>query len=354
MAKNNNSKSPIKLRRKKLSNGEESLYLDIYFNGQRKYEYLKLYIRKATTPEQRDINKRTILAAEQIKSQRLMDLMDNSSEFFAKTSKQRYNIVDFIRSLSDTKIYSKIIPAITNNNGNVLWSEISTNKKMEEYIEKVFGDYKPTTKMIYTRYFRSVVKQAQKKGIIPMEIEIHTKKVDAERKFLTLDEIKLLYNTDCNDKNLKNAFLFSCFSGLRISDVRKLKWQDISILDGYTRITFYQKKTKSLEYMDISEQAVYFINQQDKTSEYVFTLGSDLRYQLGKWIKKAGIDKHITFHCARHTFAILMIELGTDLFVVSKLLGHKEIQTTQIYAKVLDKTKREAIDKIPKITNIIP
>ena len=68
-----------------------------------------------------------------------------------------------------------------------------------------------------------------------------------------------------------------------------------------------------------------------------------------KWVYKAGINKKITFHCGRHTFAVMMLDLGADLYTVSKLLGHKLIGTTQIYAKVLDKNKQAAVSRIPSI-----
>lgn len=64
---------------------------------------------------------------------------------------------------------------------------------------------------------------------------------------------------------------------------------------------------------------------------------------------RAGIHKDITFHCGRHTFAVMMLDLGTDIYTVSKLLGHRELSTTQIYAKVLDKNKQAAVAKIPDI-----
>jgi hypothetical protein len=65
---------------------------------------------------------------------------------------------------------------------------------------------------------------------------------------------------------------------------------------------------------------------------------------------RAGITKDITFHCARHTFAVLQLTLGTEIFTLSKLLGHSELKTTQIYAKIIDEKKREAVNKIPDIS----
>lgn len=73
------------------------------------------------------------------------------------------------------------------------------------------------------------------------------------------------------------------------------------------------------------------------------------RISIAAWVKSAGINKHITFHCARHTFAVMMLDVGVDLYTVSKLLGHKSIESTQVYAKILDKNKKAAVDKIPQI-----
>ena len=118
-----------------------------------------------------------------------------------------------------------------------------------------------------------------------------------------------------------------------------------------TRITFHQKKTKGLQYLDINAQAAELMGEQGKPTEPIFTLnaGSYSNVILAKWIASAGIQKHITFHSGRHTFAVLMLDLGTDIYTVQKLLGHANIATTQIYAKVLDKNKQEAVQKIPDI-----
>lgn len=73
------------------------------------------------------------------------------------------------------------------------------------------------------------------------------------------------------------------------------------------------------------------------------------RVSIAAWVKSAGINKHITFHCARHSFAIMMLDAGVDLYTLSKLMGHKSIESTQIYAKILDAQKQRAVDRIPKI-----
>ncbi|MCK4358334.1 MAG: integrase catalytic domain-containing protein, partial [Candidatus Cloacimonetes bacterium] len=137
--------------------------------------------------------------------------------------------------------------------------------------------------------------------------------------------------------------------GLRISDIRSLTFNKIK--DGY--LAYRQTKTTSPERIKLSPNALEILKEQKqlvnenkifnlKSKEYIF-------YKLREWIEKAGIKKHITFHCARHTFATLCLTYDIDLFTVSKLLGHQDIKTTQIYAKLIDKKKDEAIDKLPNL-----
>jgi len=150
---------------------------------------------------------------------------------------------------------------------------------------------------------------------------------------------------------VRRAFLFSCLTGLRRSDIERLTWGDVQQQGDFVRIVFRQKKTRGQEYLDITPQAVAYMGERQAEDVRVFPL-PDVKYanaHVKTWAQAAGIEKHITFHCARHTFAVLMLDIGTDIYTVSKLLGHREISTTQIYAKVLDKNKQAAVLKIPQI-----
>ena len=150
-------------------------------------------------------------------------------------------------------------------------------------------------------------------------------------------------------------FLFSCMTGLRWSDVYSLTWGEIHDFNGKKRIIFRQEKTNGLEYLDLNEQAAALLGERgDKTpTETVFygiRYTESTSYILENWCIQAGItNKHITFHSSRHTFAVMMLDLGVDIFTLSKLLGHKSIKSTQVYAKILDKKKIEAVNLIPPL-----
>ena len=161
-----------------------------------------------------------------------------------------------------------------------------------------------------------------------------------------------MVEAECKYPALRNAFLFSCLTGLRKSDIEKMKWSEVRQQGEFTRIVFKQKKTGGQEYIDINPQAVVFMGERRKPEDHVFpnfAYSSFYLMELKRWAMRAGITKDITFHSGRHTFAVLMLDLGADIYTVQKLLGHKEIHTTQIYAKIMDKKKQEAVCMIPDI-----
>ena len=139
---------------------------------------------------------------------------------------------------------------------------------------------------------------------------------------------------------------------VRWSDIQKMTWSEVHKQGDYTRIIFKQKKTSGQEYIDITPQAAELLGERRNPTDLVFNdflTASATNHAIKVWMLRAGITKEITFHCARHTFAVMMLDIGTDIYTVSKLLGHRELSTTQIYAKVLDKTKQAAVMNIPDI-----
>ncbi len=219
-------------------------------------------------------------------------------------------------------------------------------------------DRKPlssASKVSYFNKLRACINQAFEDGMMPRNPlrGIEGFKVDErERVYLTLDEVKAMAAAECKYPILKRAFMFSCLTGLRKSDIEKMKWKEVRQQGEFTRIVFKQKKTGGQEYIDINPQAVAYMGERRGEEDHVFPNFSYSSYylmELKRWAVRAGITKDITFHSGRHTFAVLMIDLGADIYTVQKLLGHKEIHTTLIYAHMMDKKKQEAAMLIPPI-----
>ena len=205
----------------------------------------------------------------------------------------------------------------------------------------------------YFYTFKAALKQAFKDEYLSVDLssKIHAIKVpEIQRSFLTIEELNKLQKTECRLPVLKQAALFSALTGLRYSDIENLKWNDLEFVKGQGYyLNFKHQKTKGVETLPISEQAYALLGEPKEPKSKVFEnlyYSAWVNKQLTKWIEKAGITKKITFHCFRHTYATLQLRYGTDIYTVSKMLGHKKLNTTQIYAKVIDQTKREAASKI--------
>lgn len=158
--------------------------------------------------------------------------------------------------------------------------------------------------------------------------------------------MKTLAAAKCPNEQVKAAFLFSCFCGLRLSDIEGLTWSAIC-QDGNTwRLEIRMQKTRQLIYLPLSDAARRYIPERGEKGpeSLVFDLPKRVTTQcdIRTWVKRAGITKNISFHCARHTFATLALTQGADLYSISKLLGHTNIATTQIYAAIIDQRKQEA------------
>ena len=382
--KTTNQKEPVKLREKKLSNGNISLFLDIYRNGKRHKEYLKLYLINATTPFEREQNRQTLATAQAIKSKRLIELQ-NGEYSFTRQFNENTPFLEYYRKMVEERRNN---PDSKGNWGNwrscLRYLEIYCDEKttfkdvtpefvlgFKEFLNNVekdthkrtgprrerdtFQGLSQNSKVSYFNKLRACINHAYDERIIPYNplrgIE-GFKEAEVKRDYLTLEEIRKLAATPCRYPVLKRTFLFSCLTGLRKSDILKLTWGEVQKFGDYMRIVFKQKKTGGQESLDITPQAEKYLGERGNPDDYVFTgfsYGSWTSLELQRWSMEAGINKRLTFHCGRHTFAVLMLYLGADIYTLSKLLGHKELATTQIYAKVLDKSKQNAVSLIPEI-----
>ncbi|MBS5110780.1 MAG: site-specific integrase [Phocaeicola vulgatus] len=213
------------------------------------------------------------------------------------------------------------------------------------------GTISQNTAATYFSIFKAGLKQAFIDGYLTIDISAKVKGIqerESRREYLTVEELNRLAQTPC-DPLLKRAALFSALTGIRHCDIQKLKWSEVEMFNGGYRLNFTQQKTKGVEYMPISEQA-YNLCGEPKEGELLVFAGlpdpSWINRPVKKWIEAAGITKHITFHCFRHSYATLQLAGGTDIYTVSKMLGHTNVRTTQVYAKVVDEKKEKATETI--------
>ncbi len=373
----------VKLREKKLADGSSSLYLDIYVGGKRVKEYLKLYLVVPTTAIDKEQNRQTLATANAMRAKRELDLISGKYEI-GMPKKDGVRFLDYYRKMCEDRLKT---PDSNGNWGNwhsclkhleVYCDEYTTFDDIDTEWIQGFKDYLNTaekdarkrggsarsyafqglsqnSKVSYFNKLRACLNQAFEDGIItknPIRSVEGFKQEEVAREYLTIEEVKKLAATPCNYPVLKATFLFSCLTGLRKSDIEKLTWGEIHKQGEFTRIIFKQKKTGGQEYLDISDQAAAFLGPRRNDVDRVFEgfkYGAWTSLELKRWALAAGITKNLTFHCGRHTFAVMMLDLGADIYTVSKLLGHRELSTTQIYAKVLDKNKQAAVNLIPNI-----
>jgi integrase len=369
----------IKIRKRKPKDGQIRLFLDIYKpNAQKKRtnKTLDLFLYENPTPTQKKSNKETMDAAEKIRSKYTLELAYDNNGLSELSTKDKSSIdfIKYFKSLTDARFES------TNNYGN--WD--SAHKHLQKFCPNGIPINQVDAKWLtdFKVYLQSTAKKKNEEPLSPSSLHSYFNKVKAcinqahrdeliiknpchsvkgfkegevQREYLTFEELQKVVLADCENNNLKRAFIFSCLTGLRWSDIINLKWGDLqySATNTYWFIRFRQQKTKGAETLPISDQARELLGEQCANEELIF---KGLKYsawhnlKLQQWIMKAGITKKITFHCARHTYATLQITNGTDIFTVSKLLGHRELKTTQVYAKIIDEKKIEATNAIPKLS----
>lgn len=370
-------KEMVHLRTRLLKNGNRSLYLDMCVDGVRKQEHLKLYLTPEITAAERKRNRETLMIANSVKARRILEIQNGRFNFENK-ERGKILLIEWMNNLRDEAFGVK--------SANYLGTMKSTIGHLEKYIGKrkvalrdvdrnfVIGFIRfmrktPTYRgvplgpeSIYTYYITLCIalNKAVKREIIdknPCDMipaEDKPQRSESHREYLTLDEIKSLIDTECKDVRVKRLFLFSCFTGLRLKDIYSLKWKDLKeIEEGVYQVEIIQQKTKKVVTVPLSENALTWLPNRymDGEENRIFPMPeTSCAYDyLHDWAKKAGITKNVTFHVGRHTYATMLLYYGADLYTVSKLLGHSNVKTTQIYAKVMDETKRKAVNLIPVI-----
>jgi len=349
----------VKLRTRKISGGLLSYYLDIYQDGNRYYEYLKLYT-KPDSKINKQFNKDIKNFAETIYLKRAIAIIAANHNIIPSHIRNT-DFVDYFKKITKTK-----------NPSNSAWA--STYKILEEYTKNYthgvckisnidkrwiikFRDHlldcvSNNTARTYYGKIKAALNEAVRDEIIqssPASIVKGIEKVPTLPTYLELNEVQKLANTECRRIEVKKAFIFACHTGLRVSDIKNLKCENVK----EDHLDFVIKKTKIRLSIPLSETAKRILNERSEKEGVVKIFDLPDKTTIGRivkeWSKSAGISKHITFHVSRHTFATLQIAAGVSVYVVQKLLGHKDITSTLIYAHVMDTTKQKAIDKLPAI-----
>jgi integrase len=366
----------VSLREKPIKDNRKSLYLDFYpaiqhpdTGKQTRREFLGLYImdKPKMTKEEKEIREATRYKGRLIAATRELKIQSGQYGFLSSV-KQNTDFVSYFEDLADKRKASNkdnwvstlhYVKAFTG--GKLKFSDVN-----EQWCNK-FKDYLLTTPtnrstkttlsqnscVSYFNKLKATLTQAYKDGYLLTDLNAKIdciKAAETDRAYLTIEEIQALIGAECPMPMLRQAALFSTLTGLRFSDIEKMTWSEVKYTenDGHY-LQFQQRKTKGFEVLPMSEQAYNLLGDRANDTDKVFdglTYSAWTNANLTKWVANAGIKKHITFHSFRHTFATLQMSLGTDLYTVSKMLGHKDLKTTQIYAKIVDKSKRAAADKI--------
>jgi site-specific recombinase XerD len=354
----NINKSLTRLRGKKVKNGFISLYLDVYHQGQRHYEFLKIHIHdNPSTQEERLHNREMISLAESIRAKRENEIKF-SEHGFIPIFKERTNFLDYFEEYvrdypnKDKRLVSACLKQfrVFVDTDQILAKDITEDMllRFKKYLE---GKYNGETPYNYFKKLKKVLKQAKHDHLMttnPAESISNTRNEGLKKEILTFDEIRKLADTPCGNDEVRRAFLFCLNTGLRFSDLVSLTWQNI---DNGKIVVRAQGKTKKPVYIDMNQNAKMMIGTRGKPSEKVFHLLSleGTNKVLQSWVTRAGIPKHITWHCARHSFGVNLLIMKNDVKTVSGLLGHSSIRMTEIYTRIVDDLKKQAVDSLPDI-----
>lgn len=357
---------PVRIRFKELKNGNKSIYLDIYHERKRRYEFLKLYLIPETSAEAKAQNEHTLKAANAIKSQRIIDITNNKPPIVL-SEKGKMLLIDWMnvykeqgkqkgKRALEASVHSTVVQ-LKKYDSKAQLCDVD-KEFLDGFVEYLKGAKSKRTKnpfakktiKTYLGYVISALNLAIDEGILSVNpgLAIDRKAIQGEqnkREYLTIDEVRLLIKTPCRE-DIKVPFLFSCFCGLRLSDVRSLVWKNVIEEGGKIHLEVCQRKTGRMLYLPLSSQAQrYLPEKHGDAEEHVFSIPhtTTIDVVLKRWAKTAGVAKNLCYHMSRHTFATMELTLGADLYTTSQLLGHRDVETTQVYAKIVDAKKEAAV-----------
>ena len=374
-------KTNVTLRKRTLPSGKISLYLDFFpavYNPKTsrfsRREYLGLYLfAKPKNSTEKAMNSENLHKAEIICANRFNEM--NKQQIYTAFELERIHLkevgeksfIQFLKQTAGTKegnnadIWKYAIIHFEKylKNEDLLMQDIDLTvmEDFRDYLLKAKclrkkGKFlEQNTALSYFNKIKATLRKAYKKGYLQKDVNAAVESIkeqESQRNFLTMEEARRLYDTPCKKETVRRASFFSLLTGMRYSDIAKLTWDELQHSGEGYYIRFIQQKTDRPVTLPIADEAAELLGTKNASQGKIFhdLKKWDVDRLLPIWIRDAGIDKHITFHCFRHTYATLQMASGTDIFTVSKMLGHKNIKTTQIYTKIIDEKKKETTNKI--------
>lgn len=336
-----NKAHSIKIRTKPLKSGGYSLFLDHFQNYKHHYEFLP-GLRLSDNEQE---NKTAIAKAQKYRN-RLEESITDESLGISTNWKRKSDFLEYFQTVAAQRrrrLFKYAYNHIKAYSGKPITFAVIDRNWVEGFREYLLGTgINPNTAAQYLAILKTVLTQAVRDEIITNSPAqgVTIKSLSTKRIFLTVGEVKAIADTDCRIPEIREAFLFGCYTGLRISDIERLTWDNI---EG-NHYSIRQKKTKDPLRNLLIPKALEILANRDHSTKRIFDLpGRTLMGSiLTKLAQEAGITKRVTFHTSRHTFAVTAINEGVDIYTLSKLLGHSNQNTTQAYAKVTDLKKDEA------------
>lgn len=376
LPKTKKTKEPVKIRFRKLKHGGLSLYLDIYYNRKRSYKNLELYLVPENNEFDVEQNKAVMKAAMKMKSEIIIQLINGKYKIEEDNQNNDIKLSEWIQMVYDeakesgksiTKQMKSTLELVKAFAPKTMLSDIDETfcREIVKYIQHTYKtkngeNLKPTSARNYEVSLSIAFNIAVKKGYMEenpfykLSTEERVQVPESTRVYLTEEEFNAMKNADWKNQEAKRIFIFCCYTGLRISDILNLKWENI-VFDGYlARIEKIIKKTKKTISIPLCSSAINQLpdHSEKKKDEMVFPYISPntINYNIKKAAESVGIQKsNLSIHTARHTFATILLSKDTNINTIKELLGHSDIKTTLIYAKVLDKTKQKAVDLLDEI-----
>ena len=333
----------ITLGRKSLRNGRLSLYLDYCFNGKRQRQYLGIILDSPTDKHTRATNRAKLQLAQVLRSQKEIEYLKERYPF--RTTEMPFTLPQTTGNRIDFFSFAEEYLALTPRFCNAFL----------DYLQRNLNGNSPVN---YFKKFKMCLNACVESGLIlqnPANGIRLPQYNDVTKEILSEKELTQLALTPCRNSEVKRAFLFSCMSGLRWCDVKLLCYRNIDFTQK--RLTLIQKKvaghsSHSVLHLNLNASALYLLKVQSGSGEErVFQLPSHsycLR-MLNEWTRKAGIRKHISFHCARHTFITNLMASGANIKTAASLAGHSSTRHTEKYIHIIDTQKQQAVDNLPPL-----